>query len=742
MKNLQRVIRVCALIALFLSSLTLFAQEGTEEATPEATAVVEETEAVEETVEATEPAMEETEAVEETEPAVEATEAVEATPEATEAEMTPEATEAADAMATPVPEAVDIAETDGSTATVVGSGIANPALQSLIDNSGSIVEYTVTNTGTDAGIDAFCAGEADIVTTTRPFTVEEDTRCRDAGVLNYELLFGYHISVVVSNLEDGFLGCLSQSNLATLFAPSAEGSSLTWDDISLPGTTADPVTDAAAEATPEATPDVAVALPSVSVLLPEDNTVMYATMDSIVPGFGLRSDVETADTTTILDTVATTPGAVGIVPLQVAIAAEQPVFILNLDSGNGCTPAAIETASSGEYPAAQTLYAYVNQDSQDTLAVLLDYMVSLEGADALNLVGYDQPTSDIAETNRLILAGEVAPRANTAEEVTYQVPPNLAGTLDIVGTTAGFPVADSVANQMTSTRQQLTINRTFNGQAAGIDDFCTADAQVLFINGATEDICAGTEATVDYSSFRVGEQAVVLLGNAMDNYTQCLTQEQIITLWQSASADTVMQWSDVDSGVFPEDNLTLVGISSGNYLTDILLTPLSGGAPFAVRVDVAETNNDPLYRAAAVANVSGGLTYMSWADYQLVLESGQTNIQLFNIDGGSGCIMPSEETITDGTYPLARTLSMLVKDSVLATDVGQGFVWSMYDDPALNQLDSLDYVTGFTERSLADFRADLLVAFENAEREAVTAAEATPEVTAEATAEATEPAGE
>ncbi|MEO0595841.1 MAG: substrate-binding domain-containing protein [Chloroflexota bacterium] len=714
MKNLQRVIKVCALIALFLSSLTLYAQEGTEEATPEATAVVEETEAVEAT-----------------EPAMEATEAAEATPEA---EMTAEATEVVEA--TPVP--VVITETAGSTATVVGSGIANPALQSLIDSSGSIVEYTVTNTGTNAGIEAFCAGEADIVTTTRPFTVEEDTSCREAGVLNYELLFGYHITVVISNVEDGFLGCLSQSNLTELFAPSAEGSMQTWDDITLPQTTADSVTGTPVpEATPEAT---AEPLPPISILLPEDTSVSYATLDSVVPGFGLRSDVQTADVATILETVATTPGALGVVPLQAAIAAQQPVFILNTDFGAGCTAAAVETATNGQYPAAQTLYAYVNQASQDTLALLLDYMVSPSAAGALNMANYSQTPLEITELNRAILAGEAPARANTAEEVTYQVPPNLAGSLEVVGTTAGFPVADSVSNQLTATRQQLTINRAFNGQVAGIDAFCTADAQVLFVNGSTEDICAGTDATVDYSSFRVGDQAVVLVANAMDSYATCLTQDQIITIWQSASADTITTWSGV-ADVFPEDNLTLVGISSGNFLTDILLTPVDGVAP-AVRVDVAETNNDPLYRAAAIANVPGALTYMSWADYQLVVEGGQANTQLVAVDAGSGCVVPSEETITDGTYPLARTLSMLVKDSVLATDVGQGFVWSMYAEAALNQLDSLDYVTGFTDRSIADFRADLLVAFENAEEAAIMAAEATPEATAEVTAEATEPAGE
>lgn len=745
MKNLQRGIRVCALIALFLSSFTLIAQESTEEATPEATPVVEETVAPEETTEAT---AEATDAAETT-PEATAEMTPEATPESTaSAEVTPEATDTLDVQPTPIPTLAPIAEVEGSTATVVGSGIVNPALQAIITDSGTIVDYTVTTTGTDAGIEAFCAGQADIVTTARPLSVEEDTLCREAGVTYYELLLGYHVSVVISNFEDDYLACLSTNNLQQLLAPSAEGSTLTWADVALPDTSAPntatptPAPEATAEATPEVTEEP---LPAVSVLLPADTSIAYATMDDIVPGFGLRGDAQTADVQTIIDTVATTPGAIGVVPLEAALNAAERVFPLEIDFGAGCTAAAIETAEDETYRASQTMYVNVNQSAQDTVALLLEYITSGFVIDSLIAADYTPTSTEVLELNRSIILGEVAARANTEEEVTYQVSPNLAGALTVVGAGSGFPIADGVANQLTQTRQQLTINRLFNGQAAGITEFCTGDADVLFVNGATENICAGTEATVDYNTFPVGDQAVVLVANAMDSYATCLTQEQIITIWQSASGDTVTQWSGV-AEVFPEQSLTLVGISAGNFLTDILLTPADGGAPLAARVDVAETNNDPLYRAAAIANVPGALTYMSWADYQTVVENGQANTQLVAIDAGSGCVVPSEETITNGSYPLTRSTSMLVKSTALANEVGQGFVWTIYTDSVINQLEALDFVTGFTDRSLSDFRSDLLVEFDNAEEAARAAAEATAEataeVTAEATAEATEAAGE
>ena len=238
--------------------------------------------------------------------------------------------------------------------------------------------------------------------------------------------------------------------------------------------------------------------------------------------------------------------------------------------------------------------------------------------------------------------------------------------------TQGFRIADTIAQQFSQTQQGLVINRTFNGEAAGITDFCTGTADMVFVRGNGADVCAGTVAATPFS---LGYQSVVLVANAADSHAACLSLEQISTLWSGASANTVTNWNALGAS-FPDQALTLVALREGSFLSDVLLTPLAGGAPAPVRVDVAETNNDPLYRAAAIALVPGSLTYMSWSDYEKVVANNQAGIQLVAVNAGSNCVVPSQASIMDATYPLAREISLVVKNSSLATDGVQAYLWN------------------------------------------------------------------
>lgn len=141
---------------------------------------------------------------------------------------------------------------------------------------------------------------------------------------------------------------------------------------------------------------------------------------------------------------------------------------------------------------------------------------------------------------------------------------------------------------------------------------------------------------------------------------------------------------------------------------------------------------DPLYRAAAVANVAGGLTYMSWADYQKVV-AGQTGIQAVKV--GADCasaVEPTEASVTDGSYTLSQGAILLVSEKSLSKvpcSRSCGTCWAIPTSVPWRK-------TASTVRTLAigGLRELLQDAFKRAtEAAAAAAAVATPEPTAEAT---------
>jgi phosphate transport system substrate-binding protein len=194
-----------------------------------------------------------------------------------------------------------------------------------------------------------------------------------------------------------------------------------------------------------------------------------------------------------------------------------------------------------------------------------------------------------------------------------------------------------------------------------------------------------------------------------------------------------VNWSEV-SADFPETAMTLFAPPRGDAGADILLTR-PDGIVLPIRSEI-QFDDDPLYRAAATANVEGAITYMDWFAYQDVLANEQANIQLVAVDDGDGCVTPSLETFTDGTYPLARPLSLAINQASLAEPGAQSLLWYMFTDENYPLFEE-NNIVGVRFGQLAEIRETLRLGISEAE---AAQAEATAEATAEPGGEVTEEA--
>ena len=180
-----------------------------------------------------------------------------------------------------------IANAQNDAVVVVGSGIVAPAFEALIEASETALPFDLSVTGTRPGLTAFCAGSADIVITNRPISLAEESECIGAGVEFYELLLGHNILALVTNPDSDFAQCLSQDDINTLFAPTAEGQISDWSqlDTEFPETPLTP-------------------------FVPPNDTAIYGILDRIVDGDGIRGDAEVfTDSAEIIDTIGSEPGA-------------------------------------------------------------------------------------------------------------------------------------------------------------------------------------------------------------------------------------------------------------------------------------------------------------------------------------------------------------------------------------------------------------------------------------------------
>jgi phosphate transport system substrate-binding protein len=609
---------------------------------------------------------------------------------------------------------------DNSGIRVVGSGIVQPLLQALADTQGAGTSLNLTVTGTISGFSQFCAGEADITTATRAITSEESTNCNTNNQTYFELLIGHDIAAFVANPNADFAQCLTRAQLNTIFAPSAAGQTTNWQQVfpEVPDTT-------------------------LTVLLPPENTSTYAILDQVVEGDGLRADASViSDSEERLATVSETPGAIGVARLNDALSSEHPLTILDLNAAavGGCQSPTPENVEDDLYPAANELLLYVNTNSLSKPVVvdLLNYITSDESAQVVTEQGFIEPTSSAYQKNRDTLQAAVSGEPIAQPEGEYTVPIGVAGTVNVGGSANGYSFIKAASDSFTATNSSITINTKIQGEPAGFRRLCNGEIDIAtaYRDLTSEEAGNCTANNITTIPIKLGSQSVVLVAHGTNEYLSCLTTDQIATIWRAESAGTVEKWNQVSSD-FPETPLMLFAPENGSTDTDLLLIQASGSELIS-RADTAESNSNPLYRAAATANVDGALTYMNWQDYQRVLGNNQTNIQLVAVDSGSGCVTPSENTIRDGSYSLTRSGQLIINKASLAKPEVQAFTWYLMSNENFPNLEAKGFI-GVRFGELADIRANLQQIFSEAELELIQrAAEVTPEATVEATAEATE----
>lgn len=553
-------------------------------------------------------------------------------------------------------------EDEGDAINVSGSGIVSPLFEALASASEAEAALNVNVTGTSGGISAFCQGDADVTLATRPMSVEEELVCERNQVEYSEYLIGLNVLAIIAHPELNFVQCLDRSALNRIMAPSSTGQVTDWLQLNI-------VTSTPIESTP------------LNIFAPPETARIFPILDRLIDGIGLRSDaVIEADSEAIIASVNSTPGAIGAVSLTDALEGE--ARILELSDDLGCFAPSSDNVEGRVYNAADRLFAYVNAASLDKpgLRDVLNFISTSESNPVVEAAGFSPLTEASLLVNQSLASGEEAGRRFSLEVVEFQIPASLFGQITVGGAAGLVGYLDSITNQFTGTNPGVQITVQMGGEPAGIRRLCNGELDIVATHGPlSEEQATNCEANnIATTSLELGREAVVVLANAADTHLTCLTREQLLSVWSIAGETPVTAWNQVSED-FPETNLVLVAPQAGLNYTDLLLRSAEGPV-LPLRTDVAETNANPLYRAAAVANVEGALTYMTWQQYQSVLENNQANIALVEVDGGDGCILPSEASITDGTYPLTRNNMLVISQPALARVEVQSLLWYMLSD--------------------------------------------------------------
>ena len=240
----------------------------------------------------------------------------------------------------------------------------------------------------------------------------------------------------------------------------------------------------------------------------------------------------------------------------------------------------------------------------------------------------------------------------------------LSGDIAVDGSSTVFPITEAVAEEfgnLTDGRVRITVG--VSGTGGGFKKFCNGETDIADasrpIKGSEVSLCAA--GGVEYIEIPVAIDGLTVMVNRDNAFVRCMTVAELNKMWAPEAEGVVTDWNQVRAE-WPAERMELYapGVDSGtfDYFTDTV-----NGESGASRGDFTASEDDNVL-VTGVAGSRNGIGYFGYAYYV----ENRERLKAVAIDGGSGCVMPTDAAINDGSYaPLSRPLFIYVRKDAAQT---------------------------------------------------------------------------
>jgi phosphate transport system substrate-binding protein len=239
------------------------------------------------------------------------------------------------------------------------------------------------------------------------------------------------------------------------------------------------------------------------------------------------------------------------------------------------------------------------------------------------------------------------------------------------GSDTVYPITEAVAEEFRqASKGQVVVNVVISGTGGGFAKFCNGETDISDasrpITRKEMDQCQASG--VSFIEVPVGFDAITVTVNPQNDFVKSLTLAQLKRLWEPDAQGKVTRWNQLDPS-YPDLPIRLYAPTSNNGTFDYFTQAVVGKAK-ASRTDYIASVDDYLL-VHGVARSPGGIGYFAYAYYV----DNRRRLKAVPIDSGKGPVMPSPESVADGSYaPLARPIFIYLNAKSLERPEVQQFV--------------------------------------------------------------------
>ena len=255
---------------------------------------------------------------------------------------------------------------------------------------------------------------------------------------------------------------------------------------------------------------------------------------------------------------------------------------------------------------------------------------------------------------------------------------NLKGAVKIDGSSTVYPITEAVAEEFGEEAPRVKVTVGVSGTGGGFKRFVIGETQISDASRPikAKEAKAAAENGIEFIEIPVAYDGLSIVVNKANDWVDYLTVDDLKKIFLSDS--TVKTWKDVRPE-WPaiEVRMFIPGTDSGTF--DYFREKVAGKkGTFRSDMSVSEDDN---VLVNGVAGNKGGIGFFGCAYYF----ENTDKLKAVPINGGNGPVLPSAETIENGSYtPFSRPLFIYVNAKAVDMPQVDAFVNFYFEEgPAL-----------------------------------------------------------
>lgn len=247
--------------------------------------------------------------------------------------------------------------------------------------------------------------------------------------------------------------------------------------------------------------------------------------------------------------------------------------------------------------------------------------------------------------------------------------PNMAGTIEVDGSSTVYPISEAVAEEFNKLYPKVRVNVGVSGTGGGFKRFANGETDISDASRPIKnpkETSRAEENGIQYVELRLGTDGLSVMVSPSNDFVDCLTTDELKMIWEPGSK--VNNWNQVRES-FPDQKMRLYGPDTDSGTFDYFTEEIMGEVQLS-RADYTASADDNVL-IQGISGDKGSLGYFGYAYYR----ESQDRLKLLGVDSGSGCVKPSPQTIPSGEYsPLSRPLFIYVNLGSLSRPEVRSFV--------------------------------------------------------------------